>query len=55
MNKKFMKPVSVIMMLICLLMTLVGINSNENAFTIVWGVATVLWMYNIQLWWSKSN
>jgi hypothetical protein len=53
MDKQSMKPLSVVMMLICLIMTLMSIHSNETAFTIMWSIATALWVCNIQVWWSK--
>jgi hypothetical protein len=53
MESKVMKPVSVTMALISLLMVLDAVSLHNHLLTTIWSISAVTWLVNIKLWWAK--
>jgi len=53
MDSKFMKPASVVMTLLSLIMVVEATQLNNPSLIAMWSLSSFTWMWNIKLWGSK--
>lgn len=52
MKNKFMKFSSVSLTILCGMMFVNDLIVNRPGLAIIWGIGTVIWAWNIKLWWN---